>query len=170
MTECPSVCSVYVQFQTTFFLLVGAGWASGLCAITILSLKLHVCLHFLYTESTSWNISVVQERLCLILWLPVIIMYLVLLPVGASTKAIRYCELLRMKTGLQGNILSTLKLHPMLLLPFCWNMWQCCIFLEPSLRSLVMMQNKGWFLGLVFSVLSVGFCLLNDARRRELLL
>lgn len=28
--------------------------------------------------------------------------------------------------------------------------------LTPALRSLVMMQNKGWFLGLVFSVVGVG--------------
>lgn len=115
------------------------------------------CLHFVYTESTSWNISVVSERLCLILWSPSSFHVL-----SASTKAIRYCEQLRMKTGLQGNILSTLKLHLMLLLPFCWNM--CCIFLEPCSQITGHDAKQGWFLGLVFSVRGVVVGPLNDAR------
>lgn len=53
----------------------------------------------------------------------------VLLSVGPSTEAIRYCELLRMKTGLQENILSTLMLHLILLLLFRLNVWQCCTLL-----------------------------------------
>lgn len=103
-------------------------------------------------------------------------MHLLLLPVALSTEAIRCYELLRLKTGLQENILfypdAASDIVPAVPLG-------CVAMLHPplgtrqlnsALRSVLTVQNKGCSLWLIFSVLGVGVCLFNDSRRKELLL
>lgn len=76
--HCPLVCSVIYIISKTI-LLVGAGWASVLCAITVVSLKLHV----LFTLCLYWKHKLkcfCGFRKAVPYFMVVVIMYLVQAP------------------------------------------------------------------------------------------